>query len=57
MLLAFAPGGVAEMSLVALALGIDAAYVATHHVVRIFIIVVAAPLLFRLVRRPEDKRG
>lgn len=45
--LAFAPGGVAEMSLIALALSIDAAFVATHHIVRIFFIVVCTPLLFR----------
>ncbi|WP_374383736.1 AbrB family transcriptional regulator [Dongia sp.] len=50
-LLAFAPGGLAEMSLIALALGVDAAYVSSHHVVRIFMIVVAAPLVFRLFRR------
>jgi membrane AbrB-like protein len=50
-LLAFAPGGLAEMSLIALALGVDAAYVSSHHVVRIFMIVVAAPLAFRLLRR------
>lgn len=50
-LLAFAPGGLAEMSLIALALGIDAAYVSSHHVVRIFMIVVAAPLVFRLLGR------
>ncbi|MBI2254015.1 MAG: AbrB family transcriptional regulator [Proteobacteria bacterium] len=49
-LLAFSPGGLAEMSLIALALGIDAAYVSSHHVVRIFMIVVAAPLAFRLLR-------
>lgn len=48
-LLAFAPGGLAEMSLIALALGVDAAYVSSHHVVRIFMIVVAAPLVFRLL--------
>lgn len=50
-LLAFSPGGLAEMSLIALALGVDAAYVSSHHVVRIFMIVVAAPLAFRLLRR------
>jgi membrane AbrB-like protein len=50
-LLAFSPGGLAEMSLIALALGVDAAYVSSHHVVRIFMIVVAAPLVFRLLRR------
>jgi uncharacterized protein len=47
--LAYAPGGVAEMSLIALALSIDAALVATHHIVRIFLIVVCTPLLFRLL--------
>jgi len=50
-LLAFAPGGLAEMSLIALSLEVDAAYVSSHHIVRIFIIVLAAPLLFRLLRR------
>ena len=50
-LLAFAPGGLAEMSLIALALGVDVAYVATHHVVRIFLIVALAPLVFKLLRR------
>ena len=47
-LLAFAPGGLAEMSLIALSLNIDAAYVSSHHVVRIVMIVVAAPMVFRL---------
>lgn len=50
-ILAFSPGGLAEMSLIALALGVDAAYVSSHHVVRIFMIVVAAPLVFRLLGR------
>ncbi len=50
-LLAFAPGGLAEMSLIALSLNVDAAYVSSHHIVRIFMIVLAAPLVFRLLRR------
>jgi hypothetical protein len=49
LLLAFAPGGLAEMSLIALSLSLDSAFVATHHIVRIFIVVVCAPLLFRLL--------
>ncbi len=53
--LAFSPGGLAEMSLIAIAIGADAAFVATHHVVRIFMIVVFAPLAFRLMRRPRHK--
>ncbi len=35
------------MSLIALALGIETAFVATHHVARIAMIVIAAPLIFR----------
>ncbi|MDX1434843.1 MAG: AbrB family transcriptional regulator [Gammaproteobacteria bacterium] len=49
--LAFAPGGLAEMTLIALALGIETAFIATHHVIRIAMIVIAAPLVFRATRR------
>ncbi|MBP5857361.1 AbrB family transcriptional regulator [Marivibrio halodurans] len=49
--LAYAPGGLAEMSLVALALGTDVAFVATHHMVRIILVVMAAPAFFRLSAR------
>lgn len=45
--LAFSPGGLTEMSLVALAMHIDTAFVATHHMVRIFIVVALTPWLFR----------
>jgi membrane AbrB-like protein len=51
LILAYAPGGLAEMSLVALALGVDAAFVSTHHVVRIILIVSFAPVVFALLRR------
>lgn len=47
LLLAYAPGGLTEMSLVALALQAEVAFVAAHHVVRILLVIVAAPLLFR----------
>ena len=53
LVLSFAPGGLAEMSLIALALGIDAAFVSTHHIMRIIMVVIAAPLLFRLLRRRQ----
>lgn len=45
--LAYAPGGLAEMSLIALALGVDVAFVATHHLFRICLVVIGAPVLFR----------
>jgi len=51
LMLAYAPGGLAEMSLIAIAIGTDAAFVATHHIVRIFLIVVLAPLTFKLLVR------
>jgi hypothetical protein len=47
-LLAFAPGGFTEMSLVALTLDIDVAYVASHHMMRIALVIIFAPLVFRL---------
>ena len=47
--LAFAPGGLAEMTLIALALGVDPAFVSTHHVVRIFLVVILAPMAFKLI--------
>ncbi len=49
--LAYAPGGLAEMSLIALGIGQDVAFVATHHLSRIFMVVLLAPLGFRLLRR------
>ena len=51
LILAYSPGGLAEMSLVALALGGDAAFVSTHHIVRIVLIVVFAPFLYGMFRR------
>lgn len=46
-MLALAPGGLTEMGLIALAIHADVAFVALHHVVRILIVIVCAPLLFR----------
>jgi len=51
LVLAYAPGGLAEMSMVALGIGQDVAFVATHHLFRIAFIVLLAPLAFRLIRR------
>ncbi len=48
-LLALAPGGLTEMGLIALAIHADVAFVALHHVVRILAIIVAAPVVHRLL--------
>lgn len=53
--LAFAPGGLAEMSLIALALGIDAAFVATLHIYRIILLVIVAPTLFRRLHARRER--
>lgn len=50
-LLAFAPGGLAEMCLISLALNADTAFVSTHHLVRIVLVVIFAPVAFRIMRR------
>ncbi len=50
MFLAFAPGGLAEMSLVALSLQVSVIYVTTHHVLRIILAVALAQLSARLLR-------
>ena len=47
--LAFAPGGLAEMSLVAIGIGQDVPFVATHHLCRIGIVVFLAPITFKLI--------
>ncbi len=51
LLVAYVPGGVVEMGVVALALGLDPAFVATHHLLRILLLVGSAPILFALWRR------
>lgn len=48
LILAYAPGGLTEMSLIALALGLDLAFISTHHVVRIVLIALIGPLFARI---------
>ena len=47
-LLAFAPGGQAELTVLALIVGADMAFVISHHVLRIFLVILGAPLFARL---------
>lgn len=48
LLMAYAPGGVTEMSLMAIAAGIDVAFVATHHLIRMVAVMVVGPSIFAL---------
>ena len=58
-LLFFTPGGVAEISLIAVALGTDPPLVALHQTLRLLLILVAAPMIIALASRfdgqPEAK--
>ena len=56
LVLAYAPGGLAEMSLIAFYLGQDTAFVASHHLIRITLIILMAPLVFRLLTGRSVKR-
>jgi membrane AbrB-like protein len=47
-LLAFAPGGQAEMTVLALIASADMAFVIAHHVLRIVVVILGAPLAARL---------
>nr|WP_318272588.1 AbrB family transcriptional regulator [Paracoccus saliphilus] len=48
--LAFLPGGQAEMVVIAIIAGADLAYVVSHHILRIVIVILLAPIVARLMR-------
>ena len=55
--LAFAPGGQAEMTVLSLVAGADLGFVVLHHLTRIVLVILGAPIAARLMRvrtRPED---
>jgi uncharacterized protein len=56
LILALAPGGLAEMSLVALTLGIDVAFVSIMHTIRIAFIIACIPAAYPLFLRHWIKR-
>ncbi|MEM1387419.1 MAG: AbrB family transcriptional regulator [Pseudomonadota bacterium] len=54
-LLAFAPGGQAEMTVLALIAGADMAFVIAHHLTRIVVVILGAPLAARwFSEKPPD---
>lgn len=50
-LLAFAPGGQAELTVLALIVGADMAFVVAHHILRIFFVILGAPIAARIAAR------
>jgi membrane AbrB-like protein len=47
LVLAYSPGGLAEMSMVALSLALEPAFVIVHHLTRVILVLIGAPLAFR----------
>ena len=54
MMLAFAPGGVAEVSLIAVALDMNPPFVALHQAARILVLIALAPLVVSLISRGKN---
>lgn len=51
--LAFSPGALDAMTLLALALGLDPIYIGAHHVARVVIVTMCLPLFMRLAQQPR----
>jgi membrane AbrB-like protein len=47
LVLAYSPGGLAEMSMVALSLALEPAFVIVHHLTRVVLVLIGAPFAFR----------
>ncbi len=56
LLLAYSPGGLAEMSLIALALHLEVAFVAAHHIARLFLVLIGAEAVFTALARLRRSR-
>ncbi|GGE62408.1 AbrB family transcriptional regulator [Actibacterium pelagium] len=53
--LAFAPGGQAEMTVLAIVAGADLGFVIAHHLLRIVLVITGAPIIARFMRsKPRD---
>lgn len=54
--LAFAPGALEALTVIAFSLGVDPAYVASHHVVRFMMIAFFVPFLARSLKKMDEKQ-
>jgi membrane AbrB-like protein len=53
LVLGYSPGGLAEMSMVALGLSLEPGFVIVHHLTRVVLVLIGAPLAFRRPQPPE----
>ncbi len=54
--LAFLPGGEAEMVVIAIIAGADLAYVVSHHLLRMILVILLGPVVEKLIARREKAR-
>ena len=54
--LAFAPGGQAELTVLAIVVGADLGFVVLHHLTRIVVVITGAPLMARYMGVPRPVR-
>ncbi|WP_270732136.1 AbrB family transcriptional regulator [Shimia sp. Alg240-R146] len=52
--LAFAPGGQAEMTVLSIIVGADLGFVIAHHLTRIVVVILGAPIVARLLRKSSS---
>ncbi len=57
LMLAYSPGGLAEMSLVAIAVHTEVAFVAAHHIIRILFVMMSAGPVFAVLYPGRGKKG
>lgn len=57
LILAYSPGGLTEMALIAVALHAEVAFVAAFHIIRVFLTMIAAPLTFRWLGGAAGRGG
>lgn len=56
-MLSFAPGGQAEMAVLTIVAGADLAFVVTHHVLRIIVVIIGAPIVGHLFKWKKADAG
>jgi uncharacterized membrane protein AbrB (regulator of aidB expression) len=54
--LAYAPGGVEAMTVMAYALNLEPSYVSAHHVIRLLALVLLSPLWTAAIMRPPTEK-
>ncbi len=55
--LAFAPGGQAEMTVLAIIVGADLGYIIVHHLTRVLLVMSGAPVVARLMRIDSRRKS